>query len=332
MISINKTILQKPERLNDEKVAKKLIKIKDEQEPGKKITGYNHKDIRDKLLLLYQCGDVYEFNIKFINDCKCAYCETKISRAAFTERIDHYRPKDTIRIIDAISIYQIENDKPYNRKLIQVLNKSRKPHRGYFWLGYEWTNLLPTCSQCNLKKSNIFPLENEENRISDDLDVERIFVNDMFDFKYFKGNSIKLKSEEPLLLNPELDKVEKHLLFHGNGEVEGLTKKGKVSIAVYDLNRIGLISARRKLIHSIKTELIYALIDWANYNKPIQDFFNKYINDLDQSYKEYSRLGYFIKHKFNQFITAIFKQDKAYSDYIFIIENEYDIWKKRQNI
>src|SRR5690606_11272092 len=48
---------------------------------------------------------------------KCAYCE-RLEKAD----IEHYRPKKS------------------------VLGEA---HDGYYWLCYEWTNLLPSCVKCN---------------------------------------------------------------------------------------------------------------------------------------------------------------------------------------
>ncbi|MDY6994467.1 MAG: HNH endonuclease [Pseudomonadota bacterium] len=46
---------------------------------------------------------------------KCAYCESSMSDDIFT--VEHYRPK--------------------------------KGSYSYYWLGYEWSNLLPVCEKCN---------------------------------------------------------------------------------------------------------------------------------------------------------------------------------------
>ena len=51
---------------------------------------------------------------------KCAYCETYDP----SPHVEHYRPK----------------------------------RGGYYWLAYSWDNLIASCSQCNTKKGNKFPI------------------------------------------------------------------------------------------------------------------------------------------------------------------------------
>ena len=51
---------------------------------------------------------------------KCAYCETYDP----SPHVEHYRPK----------------------------------RGGYYWLAYSWDNLIVSCSQCNTKKGNKFPI------------------------------------------------------------------------------------------------------------------------------------------------------------------------------
>ena len=53
---------------------------------------------------------------------KCAYCETKIGVNADWD-VEHYRPKGRVT----------ENT----------------AHPGYYWLAYDWDNLLPSCAFCN---------------------------------------------------------------------------------------------------------------------------------------------------------------------------------------
>lgn len=52
----------------------------------------------------------------------CAYCESKIGAVGARE-VEHYRPKGGIE---------------------GLLN-----HPGYWWLAFSWSNLLPTCRDCN---------------------------------------------------------------------------------------------------------------------------------------------------------------------------------------
>ena len=60
---------------------------------------------------------------------KCAYCE-RLEKAD----IEHYRPKKKVA--------------------------EDNTHNGYYWLCYEWTNLLPSCVKCNREgaKHSKFPI------------------------------------------------------------------------------------------------------------------------------------------------------------------------------
>jgi 5-methylcytosine-specific restriction endonuclease McrA len=66
---------------------------------------------------------------------KCAYCETDSSGSSL--QVEHFRGKDK----------NIRN------------TKDTKDRHAYYWLAYEWSNLLLICSDCNGAKSDYFPLE-----------------------------------------------------------------------------------------------------------------------------------------------------------------------------
>jgi uncharacterized protein (TIGR02646 family) len=62
---------------------------------------------------------------------KCAYCELLIEGAPFD--IEHYRPKGGV----------VEDD----RSIVQ----------GYWWLASTWSNLLPSCQDCNRARYHEMP-------------------------------------------------------------------------------------------------------------------------------------------------------------------------------
>lgn len=68
---------------------------------------------------------------------KCAFCEAKIGHISYGD-IEHFRPKGGVR----------------------QTSSSPLKTPGYYWLAYEWTNLLLSCQLCNQRfKANHFPLE-----------------------------------------------------------------------------------------------------------------------------------------------------------------------------
>ena len=67
---------------------------------------------------------------------KCAYCESYIVDFQHGD-IEHFRPKKGVTD---------END---NVVFIKDENGQQNPHPGYYWLAYDWTNLLLSCTACN---------------------------------------------------------------------------------------------------------------------------------------------------------------------------------------
>ncbi|WUR15820.1 AAA family ATPase [[Empedobacter] haloabium] len=98
-------------------------------------------------------------------------------------------------------------------------------HPGYWWTALERRNLLPACRACNIAKRNRFPLRSERSRVH--------------------APDGDLSKESRLLLHPYSDDPGEHLLFDESGEVSGLTEEGTITIAVLDLNRPGLVAARK---------------------------------------------------------------------------------------
>jgi uncharacterized protein (TIGR02646 family) len=68
---------------------------------------------------------------------KCAYCESKSEHVAPLQ-VEHFRPKGGLK-----------KEKTGDEN-----------HKGYYWLGNEWSNLLLSCSKCNGQnaKGNRFPI------------------------------------------------------------------------------------------------------------------------------------------------------------------------------
>ena len=165
---------------------------------------------------------------------KCAYCEFNYA-AGSPEDVEHFRPKGAVVINGQLS----------------------KP--GYYWLAAEWTNLLPSCIDCNRKrekefadanqtssgKANLFPVVDETHR--------------------WRCHTIANVIEQPLLLNPCDDYPEQHLEFLSGGLVRPATDaagqtslKGETSIEVFGLLRPDLVEQR-----AAKQRMIRAAIERA---------------------------------------------------------------------
>ena len=154
---------------------------------------------------------------------KCAYCEAPFIR--YPGDLDHYRPKNRV------------TDK--NGGLVHVIDDhgNRVPHPGYYWLAYDWRNLLPSCNHCNRPntgssgavqgKWDQFPVKGER--------------------AWKPGQE---NDEKALLLNPAstngADNPETQLIFDPNGIVGGTTDAANETIELLGLNDDPLIDERRE--------------------------------------------------------------------------------------
>ncbi|HNG92290.1 MAG TPA: TIGR02646 family protein [Acidobacteriota bacterium] len=177
---------------------------------------------------------------------KCCYCETEILEEG---EIEHFRPKSECRQDSQTTI-----------------EKS-----GYYWLVYEWTNLVYACSTCNRKKSIYFPLRDPQTRA--------------------KSHKDNLDQEQPLLINPAETDPAKHITFTIEGKAEAINGSllGQTTIEILQLNR-GLLRHRREkqaaLLKLIFTEL--SRLDLA-ISAEVQTFLNQSVEDQSE-YAAYARV------------------------------------------
>lgn len=104
----------------------------------------------------------------------------------------------------------------------------------YWWLAYKWENLYPSCKFCNRNKQTRFPVQ-----------AKRIQYNQ------------QVSQEKAILLDPcnKEDFKEVHIQVNPNGEFNGISQRGKVTIEVLNLNREFLIGSRKGIIDQISTLL-----------------------------------------------------------------------------
>lgn len=168
---------------------------------------------------------------------KCAYCEA-IAKAD----IDHYRPKNKVQ--------------------------DTSNHEGYYWLCYEWTNLLPACVQCNRDggKHAKFPV------IGRRVLSPSILHNGELDLESFKASNKPLIDEEPYLLHPEIDLPEDYFGFEIDNEFKGIRicgiderGRGEQTINICKLNR-----------HNLLLQRVEIVID--DFRRSVKGVFDKYAN------------------------------------------------------
>ena len=227
---------------------------------------------------------------------KCAYCETDTSAGA-PMQVEHYRPKAKVTEDSA--------------------------HLGYYWIAYEWSNLILSCSKCNNKKRNRFPVLN--NRIS----IPILGVNGLPTNEFNLANSLIFAGEEAQLLHSEIDIIEDHFLFKENGEIVGQTPKALETIRICGLNRKELVFKRFAISQDFKNDIKEILTDFLSQQitqdqcrDSIKRVFKK-LALLQDPKKQYSRFGYFLFYKFDLFIadTLEEKQRNAVKKFFQLFKN-----------
>lgn len=174
-----------------------------------------------------------EFRTVFLFEAfhkKCAYCEVKHDDG-YPMQVEHYRPKAGVTV-------------------------DRKPisHGGYFWLAYEWWNLVPSCAHCNTNHTDpgggSHPGKKNEFPISGDRVCEPSGDPQQW--------CAELAAERATLLNPYFDDPEASIDFDtATGTAVPKCPRGKVTITVCDLNRPSLRDRRLKL----RADALYTMMD-----------------------------------------------------------------------
>lgn len=153
---------------------------------------YAHLEVKEQLLAMQQG--------------KCAFCESKITHIAYGD-VEHFRPKGAVKQ---------EPDGPLTQP-------------GYYWLAYEWSNLLLSCQLCNQRhKGNLFPLADPTTRA--------------------RNHRADLGKELPMFINP-VDEDPECLLGFRAEVMYGLDPSGRGDATrdALDLNRPALLERRRDL-------------------------------------------------------------------------------------
>lgn len=195
---------------------------------------YGHKDVKAALVDA-QYG-------------KCAFCESKVKHVAHGD-VEHFRPKGAV----------------------MINGRAEKP--GYFWLAYEWNNLLFSCQICNQSyKRNHFPLLHERDRV--------------------RSHQAALSRESPLLIDPASEDPAEYIGFRQevcfpiNDQ-----HRARATIDILGLNRTALVEERRSLLGSL-TLLRRAREELAV--SPMTSGAREMINEIDNNLaKAVSNVGEF---------------------------------------
>jgi hypothetical protein len=175
---------------------------------------------------------------------RCAYCESPLIFDRSRGDAEHYRPKGSV-------IWRDDNGDE-SRAQCELHDGEIIDHPGYFWLAYDWRNLVPACADCNSGNGKVdqFPVGSKhlfqlrgaafpQGSIGPHPKLECPVGSG----KYFPEPDTLDAGERPLLLNPlnpgqDRDPIN-HLRYSVGGRVipVGGSKLGENSIRVFDLKR-----------------------------------------------------------------------------------------------
>ncbi|WP_305952419.1 hypothetical protein [Emticicia oligotrophica] len=180
---------------------------------------------------------------------KCAYCESFESNA----QIEHFRPKNKVT--------------------------SAGKNNGYYWLCFEWTNLVPACFECNKigsGKANKFPIISTQRKFEIPLKPDS-----SLNFDSFLYDSQHLSSEKPFLIHPEYDNPKLFFKFGWTNSHSLLNligkdteSRGKETIKICNLNRTNLGRNRSKRLNDVIIEPIKESLALFLNNQKTLDIFS----------------------------------------------------------
>ena len=218
----------------------------------------NNQQIKSKEFdeTLYGAADV-RAQLREDQHDKCAYCETTLLDKGGGE-VEHFRPKTKYRAT-------------------RLPRTSFWP--AYYWLAYDWDNLLCSCHECNRIKSTLFPLVQEATR---DIAHQNI------------------QQEQPILLNPYLEDPADIMEYRMYMVCPKIDEQGNMNSRAQQiiddslkLNRADLKELRRRKWQAFVARMHHDNLDFdtmfmqivAEYSLPAEDmeFLGMYTN---QRFKE----------------------------------------------
>ena len=184
---------------------------------------------------IYRHAEV-KTTLEDIFEKKCAYCESKFVNHGV--QVEHFRPKGGVQ-----------------------LTRAPASTIGYWWLASEWTNLFPTCIDCNTETDHFLP----------DGTVKKLGKGEYFPLmpgQRCAPSKGYLHMETPLLIDPTLDDPRRYLEFT-LGSFGGRTRsfvrpaeldrggllKAQATIDGFGLNRRRLVAARTAILALLESEL-----------------------------------------------------------------------------
>jgi len=185
---------------------------------------------------------------KYLN--KCGYCESFEHEPC----VEHHRP-------------------------IGLVTGGTVRNKGYYWLAYEWTNMVASCDTCNERpyKGTNYPV-----RTLPINSIPPILANGDYDYAQFRYSSAYNVRELPAILHPEYClHPEQHFTFNLKGEIGHASVEGEHSIRVYGLDRITLNTKRYQIYKGLFNDLeILVRKRFREHNPWDEDRFKEGLEDL----------------------------------------------------
>lgn len=215
---------------------------------------YGHKDVKDTLI--------------GIQNHKCCFCESRVTHVSDGD-VEHFRPKAEWLKEDA-------------------LGNNTKVKPGYYYLSYDWSNLMLSCQACNQRsKGNHFPLLNEQIRVA-------------------LSHHYNCLLEMPIFINPSLEDPEIHISFY-NETPKGLTYRGRKTIEYLSLDRFSLDEARKE-----KLKDLFALKEALNVvhnfddKERVRELLQKRVTEIVKKNLQYVAM---VKSNFGEYVELIDSED-----------------------
>lgn len=142
---------------------------------------------------------------------KCAFCEAKPLHVSDGD-VEHFRPKGGVRQADTDPLQQ----------------------PGYYWLAYEWANLMFSCERCNRRhKKNLFPLVDPARRATTHRD--------------------SVANEAPYFVDPSAEDPEPYITYRDHVPVAiGGNARGEQTIDALGLRRPELNTDREEHLERLR--------------------------------------------------------------------------------
>lgn len=171
---------------------------------------------------------------------KCAYCEVLLTNNQPGD-VEHFRPKGRV-VDDALKPVRVHYE-----------TLGEIDHPGYFWLAYDWDNLLPSCIDCNRYRKHDLP--------------EGVVGAGKADRFPVVGKRASLPGEEldeqALLVNPSKVDPADHFVFGADGLIVARTPVGERTLKELGLNvRERMVEVRRNAYEDA-VNLMGAFLDAA---------------------------------------------------------------------